>query len=501
LTKPLKFVTGRIDCDSSNEVIDCIDPDDIEEYDLQNAGFVTCKPENQPELMGDGKHLVEYGRDFMNVDTDKWMALQAIHSAVHAAQIGQKYTWFGSGYLGNMYFKMIANAPTYKQHNVGGDLSLTSCTACTDAEVEQGKCEEGDATQGNSLTNHNIAVGDIEGNPIPHSGWRASCGYVWNTPESGPCMLRPVSSGCPDNPVWDQTSQTLSSGCFTFNVKETGEPSFGKNGQRRCPDAEFKISTTKTGYKSNILVGGKAESKSDLGFDSPYWDEPNDDDWNDFSKRTKNKIKACAWSNQFAFPWEIGMYWNLTVDGASHRAQGCPGLDDYEYGSVNPWKDPHWPYIKPQTPNEPRHSFQASPAMRCGLNDNTDLDGTKMTDIVEDLAYDNEIFAEKFLEGWHQMTINGQSNLVDGPDNSWLGHYSLTQQGKTEHLAISFEDFIAENSPVTFTDPAADPYICGHRGHSSSSCGVTFSQFFKFASQPGSDACTLSDCFRKGLCD
>jgi len=157
------------------------------------------------------------------------------------------------------------------------------------AEVEQGKCEEGDATQGNSLTNHDIAVGDIEGNPIPHSGWRASCGYVWNTPESGPCMLRPVSSGCPDNPVWDQTSQTLSSGCFTFNVKETGEPSFGKNGQRRCPDAEFKISTTKTGYQSNILVGGKAESKSDLGFDSPYWDEPNDDDWNDFSKRTKKQ--------------------------------------------------------------------------------------------------------------------------------------------------------------------------------------------------------------------
>ena len=34
LTKPLKFVTGRIDCDSSDEVIDCIDADDIEEYEL-----------------------------------------------------------------------------------------------------------------------------------------------------------------------------------------------------------------------------------------------------------------------------------------------------------------------------------------------------------------------------------------------------------------------------------------------------------------------------------
>ena len=45
LTKPLKFVTGRIDCDSSNEVIDCIDADDIEEYELSDAGFVTCKTE------------------------------------------------------------------------------------------------------------------------------------------------------------------------------------------------------------------------------------------------------------------------------------------------------------------------------------------------------------------------------------------------------------------------------------------------------------------------
>ena len=41
--------------------------------------------QKQPELMGDSKHLIEYGKDAMNVDADKWMALQAIHSAVHAA--------------------------------------------------------------------------------------------------------------------------------------------------------------------------------------------------------------------------------------------------------------------------------------------------------------------------------------------------------------------------------------------------------------------------------
>ena len=69
-------------------------------------------------------------------------------------------------------------------------------------------------------------------------------------------------------------------------------------------------------------MNGKAQGKSAIEPNSPYWDEPNDENWNAFSKRTKNAIKACAWSNQFAFPWEISLYWNLTVAGASHRAQG-----------------------------------------------------------------------------------------------------------------------------------------------------------------------------------
>ena len=38
-------------------------------------------------------------------------------------------------------------------------------------KVLQGKCDEGDARQGNSLTNRNIAVGDINGKPMPMTGW------------------------------------------------------------------------------------------------------------------------------------------------------------------------------------------------------------------------------------------------------------------------------------------------------------------------------------------
>ena len=59
---------------------------------------------------------------------------------------------------------------------------------------------------------------------------RASCGYVWNTPEGGPCVLRPVQPSCPDNPVWDDPETTLSSECWSDIDKETGEPSFGQYG-------------------------------------------------------------------------------------------------------------------------------------------------------------------------------------------------------------------------------------------------------------------------------
>ena len=87
---------------------------------------------------------------------------------------------------------------------------------------------------------------------------------------------------------------------------------------------------------------------------------------------------------------------------------GCPGLDDYDYGVVNPaseWTSA-WPFYRPQK-SDPRHSFQASPAMRCGLTGNTDSNGVKLHEIIDEMAFDNENFAERFLEGWHQMTTNG----------------------------------------------------------------------------------------------
>ena len=86
------------------------------------------------------------------------------------------------------------------------------------------------------------------------------------------------------------------------------------------------------------------------------------------------------------------MYWNLTVGGLNKRAMGCPGLD-VPFGSVVD-EQYNWPLKT------------GSPAMKCGLNKYTPID-RPMHEIIDELASSNEVFAEKFLEGWQLMTSNG----------------------------------------------------------------------------------------------
>ena len=44
--------------------------------------------------------------------------------------------------------------------------------------------------------------------------------------------------------------------------------------------------------------------------------------------------------------------------------------------------------------------------MKCGLNMYKPVD-RPMHEFIDELASDNELFAEKFLEGWQMMTSNG----------------------------------------------------------------------------------------------
>ena len=70
------------------------------------------------------------------------------------SKIGLKYTWFGPGYISNMYFKMIANHPKYSLEK-GGDLAFTSCTN----------------SGGEPVPIRDYAFGDKDGNPIAQTGW------------------------------------------------------------------------------------------------------------------------------------------------------------------------------------------------------------------------------------------------------------------------------------------------------------------------------------------
>ena len=135
------------------------------------------------------------------------------------------------------------------------------------------------------------------------------------------------------------------------------------------------------------------------------------------------------------------MYWNLTVGGVGQRAIGCPGLNE-PFGTIT---KPNWPYRNSNSP------IWGSPAMQCEVNDYAP-EGRPLYEIIEELASDNEYFAEMFLEGWQEMTSNGygKEELIDGPQNGWLGYYSLAQQGA--HIQ-NFEHYIANHSPATFTDP------------------------------------------------
>ena len=241
--------------------------------------------------------------------------------------------------------------------------------------------------------------------------------FGWNTTEGGPCFLRPTADRAFDGP----NSEKMAYNKCLVKIKKNGKCKIDKS-SRWCANAKCTKDLVMTGQKT---LGRKSEI-------SGPWSE----DAADFQDRHNQ-----GWNNQFALPYEVGLYWNFTVGGVGQRAIGCPGLDE-PFGTVD---EPNWPHRNTKMP------IFGSPAMQCDVNTYAP-DGKPMHEIVDELASDNELWAEKFLEGWQQMTSNGYASneLVDGPQSGWVGHYSLTKQG----IAISdFEAYIADNAPVTFTDP------------------------------------------------
>ena len=117
-------------------------------------------------MFGDAKHVIDFGKSEFGMDTVRWVALMAIHGAVHfPANLGVKYTWVGPGYLSNVYYKMIANKPMYRNDR-GGDLSFGwEYSSFENILLASFRTASGSAEIIAS------AKGDPEGNPVPIFGW------------------------------------------------------------------------------------------------------------------------------------------------------------------------------------------------------------------------------------------------------------------------------------------------------------------------------------------
>ena len=249
--------------------------------------------------------------------------------------------------------------------------------------------------------------------------------YLWNTTEGGPCVMRPIPDTSFDAPNPDKMT-------YFKCVDQTA-----RNGECKIVTDGFMGKKCKETVcdENNVLVGAMRapQGKERTG----PWTEA------DQQRHTQ------GFNNQFALPYETGLFWNFTTGGVGERAIGCPGLDE-PFGEVKTEGDEKgtgglWPFRNNNSP------IWGSPAMQCDVNTYAP-EGRPMHEIVDELASDNEVFAEKFLASWQQMTSNGYSpaDLADGPDNGWVGHYSLTQQGVD---IPNFETYIEENAPVVFTDP------------------------------------------------
>ena len=127
-------------------------------------------------------------------------------------------------------------------------------------------------------------------------------------------------------------------------------------------------------------------------------------------------VNPAAWSNQFAFTYELGMYYNFTLEGPAFRPTGCKGID---------MPISEYPYT-----NEMLGIIHQTPTMECERSTYAP-EGESVADIFDEFADDHDVWAEAFLEAWARMQDVGyeESDLTIGPDNSWLGYYNLMDMG------------------------------------------------------------------------
>ena len=117
-----------------------------------------------------------------------------------------------------------------------------------------------------------------------------------------------------------------------------------------------------------------------------------------------------SWNHQFAFTYELGMYYNFTLEGPAFRPTGCKGIN--------------MPLSEYPFSNNLLGTSYESHVMDCDKSTYAP-EGETISDIFDEFADNHDIWAMDFLDAWVIMTSNGASGLQDAAENSWLGHYTI----------------------------------------------------------------------------
>ena len=122
--------------------------------------------------------------------------------------------------------------------------------------------------------------------------------YEWDTPDGGPCFFRPTD-------VWQKENPSL-------NNAQT-KPVW------QCHDRDGKVDEN-----GLPLIWDKPWCK-----DSKWWPGASfDQNAIQFGGNSHGASNHnTGWSNQFALPYELGLYYNFTLEGPAFRPSGCPGID------------------------------------------------------------------------------------------------------------------------------------------------------------------------------
>ena len=153
LNKPLKFQFGRKDCIASGDT---------------GLPYETAKEEAHSNPHGNADEILSDAKNQLDLSATDMIALTSIHGMIHPfskGSIGTKYAWLGSGpHLSNIYYKMLANRPTYDVGGIAPGLDMRS--------DQKDKEDGGTLEKGHNLFPY--SVGDKDGKPVAIWGMSVS---------------------------------------------------------------------------------------------------------------------------------------------------------------------------------------------------------------------------------------------------------------------------------------------------------------------------------------